>query len=288
MERITMVSRDEPRRVIETSTQNACVRRDFYSLEKENGERTAEPEHLLAEMESQTATALRELEGTGCPPSAEVRDAISWFLAFQANRGNDQRALISQSNEHMLKMILAAAPEEWIRSRYQEMHGREPSALEVESPKKRFRSVDKYTIKTHPNEHIRSIFESAESRVPYFLERSWKLLSFPEPALITSDRPFALLARPPHQDVGLATADYIAFPINSQQLLLMGQPGKFEGNCDGTEEVARFVNRTLFRQCFEWAFHRPTHSPLAGVTVKPRRSQVISGIGVGEKFRALD
>jgi hypothetical protein len=48
---------------------------------------------------------------------------------------------------------------------------------------------------------------------------------------------------------------------------------------DGKPEHARGINQLIVSQAYEWIYHRPTHKPLDGMTLKPHPPTVASGFG---------
>lgn len=99
--------------------------------------------------------------------------------------------------------------------------------------------------------------------------RTWQLVRFPAPVLLTSDTPVVLwapsAAAKPYQ-VGLGAADEVRVPLDPRHALIVARRAQAgEIVRDLGERQARALNRTVAEAAVEWMYYHPESDPLEGV-----------------------
>ncbi len=281
-DRVQLVSRDEPRKTFVTSVDNALVQKDFYSIDTEAGRETDVEEFVANQVEPGAARALRRMVDEGAfPPPRGVRDALSRFLAFQFVRGASLRSALTEHYEVIAKKIGSLMTEEMARRHLLESDGVEPSDEDVRGLVEFAHDTDGYRVGvgSEANLHLGLMLKVALDLIPYFAKRSWQLLQFSAPLLVTGDEPVALVDRtatPGSEPLGLAGAQEIVFTADPAHALILVRPdrSKTEATRVGTPDMARLINRHVGFASHEYLVHAPGTEPLKGLHFAKKRGPV--------------
>ena len=303
---VTLVARDDFARTHTCNIDNALKINNFYTIERIDGSTSTEVENPgFSSLEGGAADAIRQVVDAGrFPPTPRVREVMSLFLAYQLMRGEGAREAIIGHRvaiaERVLKLGLEMARQatmndgpidenvrdllESIRVDFEKKHGRAPTPEEVRAELREMARLDvKWSIDKPSNAHIEAFSAIPEIVSKYLAQRSWQLVYFEAPSLLTGDEPVALVADHPHQlghPLGVKTAAEIVFPLDPSHALVMVRPDRYEleTRVMGSPESARIINRTVAYRCYRWIVHHPEHTPLNGLTV-PKQGKRVSTQG---------
>jgi hypothetical protein len=291
-ERLAMVKRDDVTSTpVITTPKNAAVQTDFYAVVSADGTRSVAIETFLSAVEAQAAAAISRMD-SGPPLDREDRASIARFVAFQVARGRDKRDTIRKILLHALKLAEEGPPADQVRATLRAETGREPTDREVERARKdagvRYsnpnpREVDKFAH----TRHLQVMMAVADNFVPALLARTWRVVQFATPALLTGDAPVVSATRRP-LPAGIGNAEWVFFPFDPTHVLVLAMKSGPEGAIVGTPEVADYINAHIAARCHKWIYHRPNHFPLARIAVPQSTPLVISRIGEDESFFARD
>lgn len=98
-------------------------------------------------------------------------------------------------------------------------------------------------------------------------ERTWHLLKFPSPMLLTGDGVVAMHDRHarPEEALGI-DAEEIFMPIDPCRAIFLLKGEDRDGLiASGNAELSRLVNHAVATQSMRWIVHHPDMSPLAGL-----------------------
>lgn len=270
-DKIAMVSRVAPQEVPRmVTTKNAAVESDFYTVLDANGQPSTAIETFLSELEARAAAAMHRMDTRdGFPPSPQDRESVSLFLAFQAVRGPNMRASLQQLVSHGSQMAIDGAESDIERDRLR----RDLSAL----------SEDFVQLR-----HMQILVKTSREFAPFFSCRSWRIIDFERPCLLTSDVPMAPASRE-DGPVGVANAEWLLFPLDPVRALVLGQYQGPEKIIGGNQKTADYINHCVAAQAHRWIYHRPQQLPLARIVLEPREPTIVSRAGEGARlFRRED
>jgi hypothetical protein len=147
----------------------------------------------------------------------------------------------------------------------------------------------------HPsNLHLSGALKMALDAVLYFKARTWLLMRFSDPVLITSDEPVALVGRNPHAPgdaPGLMRAAQIVFPMDPRHALIMLRPdiAELESRVQGGPDQARIINSHVAFSAHRFLVRLPGTNPLDGMTFPKKAPSVFTeGDLVGLQFNASE
>jgi hypothetical protein len=110
-------------------------------------------------------------------------------------------------------------------------------------------------------------------------------LAFPEPCLVTSDEPVALVGADPDTPGGLPGgfphAPEIVFPLDPQRALVMVRPDRAPEQSrvpNMGRRQAEVINRHVAFNAHRWIVRKPGTNPLAGLTL-PERAPAVFEVG---------
>jgi hypothetical protein len=99
--------------------------------------------------------------------------------------------------------------------------------------------------------------------------RTWQVVRFPSPALLTSDTPVVLWAPSDAAklyQVGLGSAHEVRVPLDARHALIVARHAPAgEIMRDLGERQARALNRTVAEGAAEWMYYHPESDPLERV-----------------------
>jgi hypothetical protein len=169
------------------------------------------------------------------PPNGPDRETLALWLAFLRVRDPFTRRSMEAIADLALRMqaSLAATPA-GARNVLRERLGRDPTDDEVAEMVGATDVLDEIEFAPHQNDFISTMLESALATMPYFLNRYFSVLRFPEPGLVFCDRPLVLRQhdhnRRDRMGFGVMDADEILLPLDRQRALSMHREHRI-GNC---------------------------------------------------------
>jgi hypothetical protein len=231
---------------------------------------------LLGEAEARAATTARGMAGGAFPPREGDRASLSLVLAVQLILGRYHRAEAARAAALAGQIITAtieaarAASEE--AGEDEESRSESPAGEQIELP-----------VAGHPDLPRRdaaTVLLPGQPPVPRSLTtvavlarqlaaRTWQLVRFRSPVLLTSDTPAVLwapssAAKP--YEVGLGSAHEVRVPLDAWHALIVARrapAGEIVRDLD--ERHARALNRTVAEAAAEWMYYHPESDPLEGV-----------------------
>ena len=274
-ERIVMIDRGGGRR-LRTKVHNACAESGFYVIPSEELQEQARDGHdpelvekLLANIEGSSKTLLDKMVQGYFPLSLEDKFHLSLFLAIQMARGWAYREDIHASANILLQHEIQAAFED----------GRIRTSLKRSGQPYGRRAVERYKlmstnlkISMKQAYAVQSFLRTAlDELMPRVYFRSWRLLRFTEPSLLTSDNPFCYwTAAGAKATYGIADAPVVYYPIDRSTALAMHLQATAERVSVSGEVRASQINLGVASEAEKWIFHHPSDDPLAGQSIPPR------------------
>ncbi|MPZ23635.1 MAG: DUF4238 domain-containing protein [Dehalococcoidia bacterium] len=245
----------------ESSVRNVAVETNFYLY----GDRRAPLwfEEMLARVEAEAMPAFRRLL-TSFPPSAQDRAAISLYLGLQRVRGPDFRECYQQ-----LHALSHQRDYEWLTPRFerivtaanegatlaeltrdlQDLHI-VPSLDSLTAIRLYLEDHEAFRAPPGQDEALRAAAVLGPHLCAQVSGLRWRIYSWPEPVLVTSDRPVTVVRR---EDPFL---DHVVFPVDSCHALALFQIGE-DGQFEGTDKLSRAFNKHSLKWAFRSLFYRP-------------------------------
>jgi hypothetical protein len=233
---------------------------------------------LLRESETTAAAAVHRIVAGTFPPSDGDRRCLALVLALQVLLGRAHRAQSSHVTELLGQLILSGVEngDTDAEESPPESGGPEDAgALAVGG-------LEGDTVGSAP-EAILSGPRPERRSLAWLLEiarqltvRTWQVVRFPAPVLLTSDTPAVLwapsAASSPYR-TGLGAADEVRVPLDSRHALVVARRARAgEIVRDLGERHARALNRTVAEAATEWMYYDPASDPLEGVALRRAES----------------
>ncbi len=254
---------------------DAAKIKDFYTVQLD-GAWSDEFEGQLSKIESLCAPVLaRVLAGGNFPLNAADREAIAMMVALQFIRGQDNRRAASRLNAYMVRMMLMNTTREQLRTTIRETEGREATTEEIEKAIEFARNPTRYDVQVHKNMDVLTQMDGLHSLFGVARARSFRLLRWSKPCLLTSDSPVALTSKPNAElafyGIGLGTADEVVLPLDRRHaLVLHGRAGEDLLVDDPGPDKAWLANRRVAGNAIEQIYLHPDDgSLLDGVDLGP-------------------
>lgn len=249
-----------------TSTVNAAVETDFYTVTDADAQQLDVVETTLASWESQLFPGLEAILGGEWPPQEHTRERAALWMALQHLRTRTMRELSRNIGttivEQELDQASRAARVASLVRQHPEASGEEVSMLVDETFDGVAENLRDYTASA--SFHAEGIDRYVHVVADEFLRRRWDLMRLQRKALITSDNPVAL-----HRDApvsfGVRTAVGITFPISRRLgLFLRDGPGQ-DQVLPGTTRAANAFNRGTIATAHSSVYWHPADDALTGV-----------------------
>jgi hypothetical protein len=273
--------RDRTRRRL-VSVDAAVAELGGYSLAADRADSPALA-RLLAEAEARAAAAVLGITGGAFPPREGDRASLALVLAVQLLLGRYHRAEAVRAAALAGQLIVSTIEEteaahEAAREESEEADEGEES--ESEDPVGEETELPVAGRPAPPDEGAAKVMLPGQPPVPRSLAtvpalarqlaaRTWQLVRFPSPVLLTSDTPAVLwapssAAKP--YEVGLGSANEVRVPLDARHALIVARrapAGEIMRDLD--ERHARALNRTVAEAAAEWMYYHPESDPLEGV-----------------------
>lgn len=280
--RVVLVDRDDLSQSEFKTTKQALRVDDFYgwdtglSPEDVDDPAVLDPEHierLLGVFESRAAGAFDRMIASGHPPkTAKDRYHLTHFIALQAVRGQRFREDLSEmATFAMRKCMLANSNPDRVRDWLAERgdpHDPDDVSAFIESAygPKGPRLVPDQALAIQ-----QALGFAIQHVAPTLWSRSWLVLTFDEPSLLTSDEPVVAFS-PEDEPVTAVTAPFVFIAVDRQHLLVMRQPASTEaedpeltvadGFRRGTPQHAAHFNSLVATQAERYIVHHPDEAAL--------------------------
>ncbi len=229
---------------------------------------------LLAESETLAAEAVQRITAGAFPPRDPDRAALALVLAVQLLLGRYHRAEAGRA---------AALVGQLIVSTIEEAQATEEESEEAESEDAESEDAEDATPQAPaaaPDEDAPDVMLPGRPAVGRSLAslpalarqlaaRTWQVVRFPSPALLTSDTPVVLWAPSAAvklYQVGLGSSHEVRVPLDARHALIVARHAPAgEIMRDLGERQARALNRTVAEGAVEWMYYHPESDPLEGV-----------------------
>ena len=238
---------------------------------------------LLAEMEARGAEAVQRITAGTFPPGESDRAALALVLAAQLLLGRYHRAEAGR---------VATLVGQIIVSTIEEAHGEEEEAgvtedeseeADVDAPESEGPAASDAPEARKPSAGaagapdvmlpgrppVGRSLASMPALARQLAARTWQLVRFPTPVLLTSDTPVVLWAPSAAAkvyQVGLGSAHEVRVPLDARHALIVARRAPAgEIVRDLGERHARALNRTVAEGAAEWMYYHPASDPLEGV-----------------------
>lgn len=259
--RVAVVGRDDPSDQFTTGVKNALVEGRFYDSPLPGAPDPLWVETGLSRIEGEAKAALGRIDEGTFPPTDADRRTLMRFIALGLIRGYRFRELVEPAYAawKTLPVPTHAAMAENARL----LLGVEPSGNELDVLVEEVRRA-KETNEPLPEGAAAGLIALLAGAVSEHLAgRTWHLLTFDEPLLVTGDAPVALnnnvLSR--SCPLGILNCDEILIPIDPRRAVFLLKSGRAAPRQSGTPELARRVNHTIASQCLRWIVHKPDTMP---------------------------
>jgi Protein of unknown function (DUF4238) len=240
------------------TAEEAAARSGAYEIVAKPG---SEPlAALLARVDRAAAVAIDRLVAGAFPPAGDDRTALAVFVALHLVLGGGYRAGLARTAALLGQVIGMTAGDalagEGEGGRRERRAASAPASTDAD-------------LVIHEDEPAPLSLASLPRVAGLLAARTWQLVRFPAPLLVTSDTPVALWSGPgrakPHQ-FGLGVADELRVPLDPRHgLVLARRAPAGEVVRELTERHARALNRTVAEAARTWMFYHPGIDPLGGI-----------------------
>jgi hypothetical protein len=228
---------------------------------------------LLAAAEGQAAEGLSRITAGAFPPRGVDRSSLALVLAVQLLLGRYHRAEAGRAAALVGQLIVSTIEEAEAAAASEEAE--EPEAPEHESaleaapepsPASAARTPDVMLPGQPP---VGRSLAAVPALARQLTARTWQLVRFTSPVLLTSDTPVVLWAPSATTklyQVGLGSAHEVRIPLDARHALIVARNAPAgEIVRDLGERQARALNRTVAEGAAEWMYYHPASDPLEGV-----------------------
>jgi Protein of unknown function (DUF4238) len=229
---------------------------------------------ILAEAEAQAAEALKRITAGAFPPPEPDRASLALVLAVQLLLGRYHRAEAGRAATLVGRLIVSTIEEA-------EAAGEDSEEAETADPGSRRADVAAAAgTEAAPAGGVPDVIlpgrpprgrslASLPALARQLASRTWQVVRFPSPVLLTSDTPVVLWAPSAAAklyQVGLGSAHEVRIPLDAQHALIVARHAPAgEIVRDLGERQARALNRTVAEGAAEWMYYHPASDPLEGV-----------------------
>ncbi len=151
--------------------------------------------------------------------------------------------------------------DEEIREYLRRYLDRDPTDEEVSNQAVFQRDHRNYKVRPNPNDSIRMMLQAVPDTYELVQARTWQLLRFAEPCLMTSDAPVALWQPPGGPEwagIGFGTAHELRLPIDRQHALILAWDAPSgEISREAPPEAAVALNQSVMCNAYRWLFYHP-------------------------------
>jgi hypothetical protein len=228
---------------------------------------------LLADAEDRAGAAVHRITAGAFPPAGADRASLALVLAVQLLLGRYHRAAAGRAAT-LVGQLIVSTIEEAEAAASEDEAAAEPQTAEREAavgPEGR-RATDRAPapdVLLPGQPPVGRSLASIPAVARQLSARTWQLIRFASPVLLTSDTPVVLWAPSAAvkvYQVGLGSAHEVRIPLDSRHALIIArQAPAGEIVRDLSERQARALNRTVAEGAAEWMYYHPASDPLEGV-----------------------
>lgn len=277
--KVLMVSRDDLNKRVSTVVRKACAEVGFYRIApediKEEFRDVHDPEMVEKALSDVEDAAKRVIDGIidgAFPLSKQARYDLGLFLSLQMSRGWAWREQSKKFGDLIAHLYARStmSDDEFQAFFLNGVKTADPLAI------REFRAslIDGTDgLATSQSETIMQGIDLALDRsLRYVLGRSWRVLKFPKPCLLTSDNPLGCWAPPgvANESFGVGNAPAVFYPIDRSTALSMTMSSVPERIVSSGLIRARQINYVVAREAEKWILHHPADDPLDGLDLPPR------------------
>jgi Protein of unknown function (DUF4238) len=230
---------------------------------------------LLAESEALAAEAVQRITAGAFPPRDPDRAALALVLAVQLLLGRYHRAEAGRAAALVGQLIVSTIEEAQATEEESEEESESEDAESEDSG-----DVAPQAPRAAPDAGAPDVMLPGRPAVGRSLAslpvlarqlaaRTWQVVRFPSPALLTSDTPVVLWAPSAAvklYQVGLGSSHEVRVPLDARHALIVARHAPAgEIMRDLGERQARALNRTVAEGAVEWMYYHPESDPLEGV-----------------------
>jgi hypothetical protein len=229
---------------------------------------------LLAEAEARAGETVRRITTGAFPPREPERASLALVLAVQLLLGRYHRAEAGRAATLVGQLIVStieeveAAEEESEEARATDPGTGNAEAVEAQIPNgaPAGGAPDVVLPGRPPRGRSLALLPALARQLT---SRTWQVVRFPSPVLLTSDTPVVLWAPSAAAkvyQVGLGSAHEVRVPLDARHALIVARHAPAgEIVRDLGERQARALNRTVAEGAAEWMYYHPGSDPLEGV-----------------------
>ena len=229
---------------------------------------------LLAEAEARAAEAARRITAGAFPPLGIDRASLALVLAGQLVLGRYHRAEAGRAATVVGQLIVST-----IEAADEDEEDDEEAAEEKEAESKRpapdppaVRGAREPDVLLPGQPPVGRSLASLPALARQLAARTWQMVRFPTPVLLTSDTPVVLWAPSAATklyQVGLGSAHEVRVPLDARHALIVARHAPAgEIVRDLGERHARALNRTVAEAAAEWMYYHPESDPLERVELQ--------------------
>ncbi|MCK4564174.1 MAG: DUF4238 domain-containing protein [Verrucomicrobia bacterium] len=186
---------------------NTTVKKHYYAIEQEDGEKNLELEKHLADIEGKAKGIISKLVAKEYITDEE-KITFSVFLAYMNFRVPDFEKSVNKFQESILRRAnaLMFSDEKHAQATLDQYKKDTGDDIEISATELvEFQKNGNYEIQTHRNESLRIMVEITAEMAKYFSLMDWGIHHAPKgTAFITTDNPF-LLTPPPNYEPNIVT-----------------------------------------------------------------------------------
>src|SRR5262245_8056111 len=237
---------------------------------------------LLAEVDAQAAEAILQITTGAFPPTERDRASLALVLATQLLLGRYHRAEAGRAaslvGQLIVSTIEAASDDESEKGEPEgsERPGRRAAGSSAAGRSEGTTDALVADVMLPGSPPVGRSLASLPALARQLAGRTWQVVRFPAPVLLTSDTPVVLWAPSAAAklyQVGLGSAHEVRVPLDSRHALIVARRAPAgEIVRDLGERHARALNRTIAEGAVEWMYYHPASDPLEGVELPPQES----------------
>lgn len=265
--RLIMERRDRARRLL-VPVEEAVAEIGTYRVAEPAGAQGG-LDRVLGEIEARAAEALRAVLAGTFPPAGADRAALSVFVAVQILTGRGHRQELADAAEALDAVITP------ILENLEESGSEESGSEESVEPPPTFAAppAARVDVLVEDGETVGVTLATLPRLARALAGRTWQLVRFAGPHLLTGDTPVILWGRAAAQhpgQAGLGMADEVRVPLDPRHALILARRAKLgEVVRELEERHARGLNRTVAEAARRWVYYHPESDPLERVELAP-------------------
>lgn len=272
----------DPSSAHSVGVSDATVVKDFYSLDRGDGELDDFFEHAFGEVEGAAAPALRRAldPASRWPLDKDDKAVLALWIALQHLRSESIRTIRTNIDALVIRLVVGTSGKAALRRHIEESEGAAISDDRLDAEWQDLTQTGGTEMSDDVAGHLASIAQMLSPTAHMLYDEQWSLDCFERKALVTSDHPVVLLPRPGAarwEGIGLATAGGFAVPLDRRSALVIGaSPDLPDMRVPGNAALANRVNAGVAANARRAIYHHPDdREVLRGLRLPPARSYEI-------------